>query len=169
MLRERSSLWRVWRIRSWGHDWPHSSDGWVRLIPTYSFGGNNIQNNRDWHLSSVDLLTLPVSLEQLAMISSGSWCAITLLFLLCWKFIKYVVFLGTLVDNKGKILVPGMYDHVAKLTDEEKKLYEKIEFDVEEYAKDVGTGKLLHDTKVNHRSLSIFSLSVDVIFMFRFI
>uniref|UniRef100_A0A8C1SJV1 Cytosolic non-specific dipeptidase n=1 Tax=Cyprinus carpio TaxID=7962 RepID=A0A8C1SJV1_CYPCA len=58
-----------------------------------------------------------------------------------------IALMGSLVDNKGKIVVPGMYDHVAELTDEEKKLYEKIEFDMEEYAKDVGAGKLLHDTK----------------------
>lgn len=64
------------------------------------------------------------------------------------------------MDNKGKIKVPGMYDQVAKLTDEEKKLYEKIEFDLEEYAKDVGAGKLMHDTKVNHTCLSICSVSV---------
>lgn len=55
---------------------------------------------------------------------------------------------GSLVDKKGKILVPGMYEDVAKVTDEEKKLYEKIDFDMVEYAKDVGAGKLLHDTKV---------------------
>ena len=33
-----------------------------------------------------------------------------------------------LVDGKGKILIPGIYDSVAKLTDEEKKLYESIDF-----------------------------------------
>ena len=54
---------------------------------------------------------------------------------------------GSLLDNKGKILVPGMYDNVAPLTDEEKKLYEKIDFDLEEYCKDVGVGQLLYDTK----------------------
>ncbi len=70
----------------------------------------------------------------------------------------YFVFLGSLVDNKGKILVPGVYDHVAKLTDEEKKLYEKIEFDMEEYAKDVGAGKLLHDTKVHFITQNLFIL-----------
>lgn len=70
------------------------------------------------------------------------------------KFIKdtklcmNVVFSGSLVDNKGKIVIPGIYDDVAKLTDEERKLYEKIEFDMEEYTKDVGAQKLLHDTKV---------------------
>ncbi|KAI2652970.1 Cytosolic non-specific dipeptidase [Labeo rohita] len=58
-----------------------------------------------------------------------------------------IALMGSLVDNKGKIKVPGIYDHVAKLTDEEMKLYEKIEFDLEEYGKDVGADKLLHDTK----------------------
>lgn len=83
------------------------------------------------------------------------------------KVFKYFVYLGNLVDNKGKIVVPGIYDHVAKLTDEEKKLYEKIEFDMEEYAKDVGAGKLLHDTKVNPPSSQIFSVSsADVILGF---
>lgn len=47
-----------------------------------------------------------------------------------------------------------MYKDVAKLTDEERKLYEKIEFDLEEYTKDVGAQRLLHNTKV------CFSVSV---------
>ncbi len=46
---------------------------------------------------------------------------------------------------------------MAKLTDEEKKLYEKIEFDMEEYAKDVGAGKLLHDTKVHFITQNVIS------------
>ncbi|MEQ2161689.1 hypothetical protein GOODEAATRI_012092, partial [Goodea atripinnis] len=53
----------------------------------------------------------------------------------------------SLVDRKGKILIPGMYDSVAPLSEEEKKLYEKIDFDLCEYCKDVGVEKLLHDTK----------------------
>lgn len=62
---------------------------------------------------------------------------------------------GCLLDKKGKILIPGINDAVAPLTDEELKLYEKIDFDVEEYAKDVGATKLLHDSKV----MRAFSLS----------
>uniref|UniRef100_A0A4W4FKM9 Cytosolic non-specific dipeptidase n=1 Tax=Electrophorus electricus TaxID=8005 RepID=A0A4W4FKM9_ELEEL len=54
---------------------------------------------------------------------------------------------STLVDKKGKIQVPGIYDQVAKLTDEELKLYDKIDFDMEEYAKDMGASRLLHATK----------------------
>ncbi|XP_030268802.1 cytosolic non-specific dipeptidase [Sparus aurata] len=58
-----------------------------------------------------------------------------------------IALMGSLVDKRGKILVPGMYDDVAPLTDEEKKLYENIEFDLDEYCKDVGVGQLLHDSK----------------------
>lgn len=53
-----------------------------------------------------------------------------------------------MVDTKGKMLIPGVYDSVLPLTEEEKKLYEPIEFDLNEYRKDVGVEKLLHDTKV---------------------
>lgn len=45
-------------------------------------------------------------------------------------------------------MIPGMYESVAALTDEEQKLYEMIEFDLDEYSKDVGVEKLLHDSKV---------------------
>ncbi|KAL0962247.1 hypothetical protein UPYG_G00337600 [Umbra pygmaea] len=58
-----------------------------------------------------------------------------------------IALMGSLVDKKGNILVPEIYGNVASVTDEEKKLYAKIEFDLEEYAKDMGAGKLLHDTK----------------------
>lgn len=58
------------------------------------------------------------------------------------------VFKGSLVDKKGKILVPGIHDGVAPLTKEEEELYGAIEFDLEEYSKDVGVRKLLHKTKV---------------------
>lgn len=56
---------------------------------------------------------------------------------------------GSLVDKKGKIMIPGMYDSVASLTDEEQSLYEKIEFDLDEYCQDVGVKKLLHGTKAS--------------------
>ena len=42
--------------------------------------------------------------------------------------VELVALLNTLVDAKGKILVPGVYDSVKKLTDEEKSLYEPIDF-----------------------------------------
>ncbi|XP_043572781.1 cytosolic non-specific dipeptidase-like [Chiloscyllium plagiosum] len=55
--------------------------------------------------------------------------------------------LSKLVDKKGKILIPGIDELVAPLTEEEKALYEKIDFDVEEYCKDTGGCQLLHTTK----------------------
>ncbi|MBN3296187.1 CNDP2 dipeptidase, partial [Amia calva] len=58
-----------------------------------------------------------------------------------------IALMDSLVDKKGKILIPGIYEAVAPLTDEENKLYEKIDFDMEEYCKDVGACKLLHNTK----------------------
>ena len=45
--------------------------------------------------------------------------------------------------------MPGMYDDVAEVTEEERQLYEKIEFDLGEYCKDVGVCKLLHSTKAS--------------------
>lgn len=64
------------------------------------------------------------------------------------KISKFVSsYTGSLLDKKGKILVPGMYDSVAPLTEEEQKLYEKIDFDLDEYCKDVGVKQLLHNTK----------------------
>lgn len=52
------------------------------------------------------------------------------------------------MDQKGRILVPGISEAVASVTDEELELYDKIDFDLEEYAQDVGAETLLHDCKV---------------------
>ena len=38
--------------------------------------------------------------------------------------------MSNLVDVNGKILVPGVYDKVQKLTDEELKTYDPIDFDM---------------------------------------
>lgn len=45
-------------------------------------------------------------------------------------------------------MIPGIYDSVASVTEEEQSLYEKIDFDLDEYCQDVGVTKLLHSTKV---------------------
>ncbi|XP_078543959.1 cytosolic non-specific dipeptidase-like [Lissotriton helveticus] len=58
-----------------------------------------------------------------------------------------IYLLDTLVNSSGHILVTGIYDAVAPLTEEEKKLYAKTTFNLEDYKADVGTSKLLHDTK----------------------
>ena len=46
--------------------------------------------------------------------------------------------LSNLVTLDGKILVEGVYDSVKPLTEEEKKLYDNIEFDVEEFKQSIG-------------------------------
>uniref|UniRef100_A0A8D2ZUV3 Cytosolic non-specific dipeptidase n=1 Tax=Scophthalmus maximus TaxID=52904 RepID=A0A8D2ZUV3_SCOMX len=58
-----------------------------------------------------------------------------------------IALMGSLLDPKGHIMIPGINDNVALLTEEEKQLYEKIDFDLEEYSKDVGVKQLLHDSK----------------------
>jgi len=53
--------------------------------------------------------------------------------------------MGQLLDAKGNILVEGLMDTVAPLTEQEKAKYENIDFDPEEYRKDIGTpGDLTH-------------------------
>ena len=42
--------------------------------------------------------------------------------------VDLVALLNELVDEKGKILIPGVYDSVKPLTEEERKLYEPIDF-----------------------------------------
>ena len=56
-----------------------------------------------------------------------------------------IAMMNTLIDKDGKILVEGIMDTVAPVTDAEKKKYETIEFDVEDYRNDLGTEKLIHN------------------------
>lgn len=44
-----------------------------------------------------------------------------------------IYLMNTLVDKDGKILVTDMYNSVAPLTEDEKKLYPNIDFDTESY------------------------------------
>lgn len=46
------------------------------------------------------------------------------------SMVDLVAILNQLVDQKGKILIPGIYDSVRPLSDEERKLYENIDFDL---------------------------------------
>jgi len=54
--------------------------------------------------------------------------------------------MNQLVDKDGKILVEGLMDTVAPLTDEELATYTNIDFDPEDYRKDLGAPKLIHGT-----------------------
>uniref|UniRef100_A0A0K0D6D0 M20_dimer domain-containing protein n=1 Tax=Angiostrongylus cantonensis TaxID=6313 RepID=A0A0K0D6D0_ANGCA len=55
--------------------------------------------------------------------------------------------LSQLTDLDGTIRVPHIYDLVEPLTDGERKIYEGIEFDHEEYKKDIAAHSLLKSTK----------------------
>ncbi|MCY3413155.1 MAG: M20/M25/M40 family metallo-hydrolase [Candidatus Heimdallarchaeota archaeon] len=50
-----------------------------------------------------------------------------------------------LIDLDGKILIDNFYDDVKPLTDDEKKLYENIEYDLEGYKKFLGLEKVISD------------------------
>lgn len=63
-------------------------------------------------------------------------------------FLFFSCSVDSLVNSSGHILIPGIYDAVAVFTDEEKKLYEPIEFDLEEHKANIGVKKFLYDTKV---------------------
>lgn len=63
------------------------------------------------------------------------------------SMVDLVSLLSELVDSKGKILVPGIYDSVKPLTPEEEKLYENIEFSCEDFQKDSGCFDLIHNDK----------------------
>ncbi|KAJ8290926.1 hypothetical protein GJAV_G00019260 [Gymnothorax javanicus] len=58
-----------------------------------------------------------------------------------------IALLGSLVDHTGKILIPGVNEAVAPLTEEERKLYADIHFDVEEMKKMINVKSFLQDTK----------------------
>ncbi|MGH0175064.1 UNVERIFIED_CONTAM: hypothetical protein FKN15_069506 [Acipenser sinensis] len=79
--------------------------------------------------------------------------------------IDLIGLLDTLIDSSGHILIPGINEAVAELTEEERKRYEAIEFDVENFKNKIGTDGLMYDTKegiLSHRwrypSLSIHGI-----------
>ncbi|XP_066572172.1 cytosolic non-specific dipeptidase [Amia ocellicauda] len=55
--------------------------------------------------------------------------------------------LDTLINPSGRILIPGINEAVAPLTDEERNMYENIQFDMENYRKKIGVDRLMYSTK----------------------
>ncbi|KAG7469951.1 hypothetical protein MATL_G00134310 [Megalops atlanticus] len=56
--------------------------------------------------------------------------------------------LDTLISPSGEILVPGIREAVAPLSDEEWKMYQDIEFDMENYKNKIGVSRLMYSNKV---------------------
>ncbi|KAI5617528.1 hypothetical protein C0J50_22906, partial [Silurus asotus] len=57
--------------------------------------------------------------------------------------------LNSLISASGQILIPGVADAVANFTEEEKKIYEKVDFDMETYRSSIGVEHLMYDNKVD--------------------
>lgn len=57
--------------------------------------------------------------------------------------------LDTLISPSGTILIPGIREAVAPLSDEEWKMYQDIEFDVESYKSKIGVNQLMYSNKVD--------------------
>lgn len=53
--------------------------------------------------------------------------------------------LNTLVDKDGNILIPGIERDIMPLLSNEKDIYEKIDYDVNDYRNDIGATKLPHN------------------------
>ncbi|XP_004604530.2 beta-Ala-His dipeptidase [Sorex araneus] len=58
-----------------------------------------------------------------------------------------VALLGSLVDPSGRILVPGIYSHVAPPTEEERRLDAAVELDLGEFCRSSGVARLLFRSK----------------------
>uniref|UniRef100_A0A3Q2W0I9 Carnosine dipeptidase 1 n=1 Tax=Haplochromis burtoni TaxID=8153 RepID=A0A3Q2W0I9_HAPBU len=57
--------------------------------------------------------------------------------------------LDTLISPSGKILIPGIREAVAPLSDEEWKMYQDIQFDMDNYKNKIGVNQLMYSNKVD--------------------
>lgn len=58
-----------------------------------------------------------------------------------------IAVMSKLVDSKGKILIPGIMDMVAPVTEQEKEIYDKIDFSVQELNEASGSDTSIFKTK----------------------
>ena len=56
-----------------------------------------------------------------------------------------IYLLNTLVDERQQILIEGIMDSVAPVTEEEQALYDSISFNVDDFKKELGVDELLHE------------------------
>lgn len=56
-----------------------------------------------------------------------------------------IYLLDTLIDKDGQILIDGFYNNVATINENERNTYANINFDVDEFRKDIGCNKLIHE------------------------
>ena len=67
-----------------------------------------------------------------------------------------IYLLNTLLDNKGQILIRGIMEDVASVTDEEVETYKNIDFDVETFRRDIRCQDLISkDDKVPDCSIKL--------------
>ncbi|XP_021163949.2 cytosolic non-specific dipeptidase [Fundulus heteroclitus] len=57
--------------------------------------------------------------------------------------------LDTLISPSGKILIPGIREAVAPLSDEEWKMYQDVEFNLDHYKNKTGVNQLMYNNKVD--------------------
>ena len=55
--------------------------------------------------------------------------------------------MSSLVDSKGKILVPGIYEMVAPVTADEELVYPNLDFEPEQFRTEIDATRLIYDTK----------------------
>merc|ERR1712227_584122 len=65
-----------------------------------------------------------------------------------------IYMMNSLLDKDGNILVEGIQNDVEPLTPAEEALYDSIEFDPEDFRKDLGTKKLIHPNNKNRTLMS---------------
>lgn len=70
-----------------------------------------------------------------------------------------IYLLNTLVSKDGEILIDGLMKDVQPVTDEEKGLYNSIEFDLMDFKQSAGCTTVRHnEEKVNVFLLFVFSI-----------